>query len=85
MKFKKLYRDLKLDYDLFLWVKNVNSTNAVIYKDEQNLLKNFKKNVLKRQRKRKDNDIVKDANLRLTKLKEYKLQSPKWQPQSPSI
>ncbi|CAG8449877.1 24972_t:CDS:1, partial [Dentiscutata erythropus] len=91
MKFKKLLHELKLDYNLFFWVKNVNSTNSFIYKNEQKLLKNFKTNILKRKKKKQDNNIVVAINIRLEKLKqenlkqeEYKLQSPQWHPQSPS-
>ena len=43
MRFKRSYRLIRLDYDLFLWIKSVNSTNAVVYKNEIELLNNFKK------------------------------------------
>ena len=90
MRFKKLFCQLKLDYDIFLYLKTFNSTNSTIYKNETELLKQFKQNVIKRKKKQTNININidKEINLinnRINQQEEYKLQSPKWQPKSLSI
>ncbi|CAG8809586.1 2917_t:CDS:1, partial [Dentiscutata erythropus] len=42
MKIKKKFRTLKLKYEIYLWVKNFNDTSSTIYKQECELLRNFK-------------------------------------------
>ncbi|KAF0444376.1 hypothetical protein F8M41_003480 [Gigaspora margarita] len=70
---------------------------TTIYKNEINLLKDFKQYVFRKGKKKKNNikiikNVVDLVDNRLTKIEEYKLkspeyklQSPKWQPQTPSI
>ena len=55
MKIKKIFRNIKLDYDIYLWVKNLNDMTSTIYKQESELLQNFKKSIFKRAKKTKIN------------------------------
>ncbi|CAG8798474.1 20410_t:CDS:1, partial [Dentiscutata erythropus] len=48
MKIKKIFCTIKLDYDIYLWVKNLNDTTSTIYKQKSELLQNFKKSIFKR-------------------------------------
>ncbi|CAG8709538.1 8351_t:CDS:1, partial [Cetraspora pellucida] len=43
----------KLDYEIFLWIKNFNDTGSTIYKNEPKLLREFKSNIFKRKKKQK--------------------------------
>ncbi|RIB17235.1 hypothetical protein C2G38_2187865 [Gigaspora rosea] len=91
MHFKKLFRTLKLDYDIFFWIKNFN-------KDEKKLLKDFKQYVFyKGKTKKNEEKDAKDINILVNNCiskieeytlkppEEYKLKSPEYYPQSPSI
>jgi hypothetical protein len=89
MRFKKLFRTLKPDYDIFFWVKNMNDTGTSIYKDEVKLLFEFKKYIFRKGKKKKINilDTGKLIDHRLKKIEEheeYQLKSPEWHPVSPS-
>ena len=83
MKIKKIFRNIKLDYDMYLWVKNLNDTTSTIYKQESNLLQNFKKTIFKRAKKKKINisEIKPIIESRLISLN----QSPEYHPQSPNF
>ncbi|CAG8805831.1 18302_t:CDS:2, partial [Gigaspora rosea] len=61
MRFKKLFRTLKLDYDIFFWIKSFNDTETTIYKDETKLLKDFKQYVFRKGNK-KDKKVAKDVD-----------------------
>ena len=65
MQFKKLFRQLKLDYDIFFYLKTFNSTNSTIYKNETELLKQFKQNVIKRKKKQTNININIDKEINL--------------------
>ena len=79
MRFKRMFRNLKLDYDIFFYLKSFNSTNSSIYKNKNELLKKFKSEVIKRKKKAKNININKEINTinkRINQQEEYKLQSP---------
>ena len=77
MRFKKLFHTLKPEYNIYLWVKNLNDTGSSIYKDEVKLLKDFKTYIFRKGKKKKINisDIIKSVKQRLDKIEEYKLNS----------
>ncbi|CAG8741278.1 22219_t:CDS:2, partial [Dentiscutata erythropus] len=83
MKIKKIFCTIKLDYDIYLWVKNLNDTTSTIYKQESELLQNFKKSIFKQAKKKKINisEIKPIVETRLTALN----QSPEYYPQSPNF
>ncbi|CAG8815626.1 742_t:CDS:1, partial [Dentiscutata erythropus] len=83
MRIKKIFRTIKLDYDIYLWVKNLNDTASSIYKQESELLQNFKKSIFKRAKKKKINisEIKPIVESRLTVLN----RSPEYHPQSPNF
>ena len=64
-------------------MKSFNSTNSSIYKNENELLKKFKSEVIKRKKKAKNININKEINTinkRINQQEEYKLQSLQWHP-----
>ena len=91
MRFKKLFRTLKPDYDIYLWVKNLNDTGSSVYKDEVKLLKDFKTYIFRKGKKKKINvsDTIKSVKQRLDKFEEkldsLQLKSPEYHPKSPSL
>ena len=91
MRFKKLFRTLKPDYDIYLWVKNLNDTSSSVYKDEVKLLKDFKTYIFRKGKKKKINvsDTIKSVKQRLDKFEEkldsLQLKSPEYHPKSPSL
>ncbi|CAG8819439.1 13134_t:CDS:1, partial [Cetraspora pellucida] len=38
MRIKKMFRERKLDYEIYFWIKSFKKTGSTIYKDEQKLL-----------------------------------------------
>src|SRR5437868_15469144 len=91
MRFKKLFRTLKPDYDIYLWVKNLNDTGSSVYKDEVKLLKEFKTYIFRKGKKKKINvsNTIKFVKQRLDKFEEkldsLQLKSPEYHPKSPSL
>src|SRR5437868_12050520 len=91
MRFKKLFHTLKPDYDIYLWVKNLNNTSSSVYKDEIKLLKDFKTYIFRKRKKKKINvsDIIKSVKQRLDKFEEkldsFQLKSPEYHPKSLSL
>ncbi|CAG8741311.1 18732_t:CDS:1 [Dentiscutata erythropus] len=81
MKIKKTFRTIKLDYEIYLWVKNLNDTTSSIYKQESELLQKFKKSIFKRAKKKKINiskikPIVELCLISLNRSPEYHPQFP---------
>ena len=89
MRFKKLFRTLKLDYDIFSWVKSFNPSTVAIYKNEVTLLQEFKQIVLKKKKNKKKDEVVvikeieKILDTRIDEIEEYHLKSPQLGPMSP--
>ena len=82
--FKKLLHRLKPDYDIYLWVKNFNDSTSSIYKNETELLKEFKR-VIFRKRVKKEQKIDKEVEQIIDKRLEDKTKSPEYHPQSLSM
>ncbi|RIB06609.1 hypothetical protein C2G38_2216627 [Gigaspora rosea] len=85
MRLKKHFRTLKLDYDIFFYVKNFNDTTSTIYKDEKKLLREFKKYIFRKGKKRKIvvAETVSLINKRMKHI-EDRMNSPEYHPLSPS-
>ncbi|CAG8813996.1 12582_t:CDS:1, partial [Gigaspora rosea] len=46
-----MFRNLKPDYEIFLWVKSFDCTGTTQYKNESQLLREFKQATIKRKKK----------------------------------
>ncbi|CAG8759501.1 3499_t:CDS:2 [Cetraspora pellucida] len=47
-----MFRERKLDYKIYFWIKSFKETGSTIYKDEQKLLQEFKLNIFKQKKKK---------------------------------
>ncbi|RIB01961.1 hypothetical protein C2G38_2050430 [Gigaspora rosea] len=85
MRLKKHFRTLKLNYDIFFHVKNFKDTTSTIYKDEKKLLREFKKYIFRKGKKRKIvvAETVSLINKRMKHI-EDRMNSPEYHPLSPS-
>ena len=90
MKMKRYLSRFKPDYEIWFWVKSFKSTCSQEYKNETELIKEFKRYVNRKGKKKKNrqtaSEIENIANTRLKEIKkpeEYKLQSPEYHPESP--
>ena len=88
MKIKKKFRTLKLKYEIYLWVKNFNDTSSTIYKQECELLRNFKQVIFKCRKTKKKLKLNKDKleiESRLVSLNKNSELAPVYHPQSPNF
>lgn len=85
MLLKKKLRYLKLDYNIWLWVKDMNCAGYTEYKVETQLLREFRDNVLKR-KKKVINNKEKNSCLEIENMvKDRVINSPEYHPVSPSV
>ena len=82
MRLKKKLRYLKLDYNIWLWVKNVNCTGYTEYKIETKLLREFRDNVTKRKKKNTEKKI--NSEIENMVKDRVMMNSPEYHPVSPS-
>ncbi|KAF0469256.1 hypothetical protein F8M41_025605 [Gigaspora margarita] len=54
---KKQFRNLRPDYEIFLWIKSFDCTGTTQYKNESQLLREFKHSAIKQKKKPKQNSI----------------------------
>ncbi|KAF0356333.1 hypothetical protein F8M41_014779 [Gigaspora margarita] len=89
------------DYEIFLWIKSFDCTRTTQYKNESQLLREFKQLALKQKKKQKSVQNTKkqhknnnDTKIELQKIittrqqildESYTLKSPEYHPQSPFI
>ncbi|KAF0412226.1 hypothetical protein F8M41_007959 [Gigaspora margarita] len=100
MRVKKQFRNLRPDYEIFLWIKSFDCTGTTQYKNESQLLREFKQSAIKRKKKPKQNSIQNKKSCKNnaeTEFQEmittrqqileeaYTLKSPEYQLQSPSV
>uniref|UniRef100_A0A8H3ZZG4 Uncharacterized protein n=1 Tax=Gigaspora margarita TaxID=4874 RepID=A0A8H3ZZG4_GIGMA len=101
MRIKKQFHNLRPDYEIFLWIKSFDCTGTTQYKNESQLLHEFKQLALKRKKKQKSVQNTKkqhknnnDTEIELQKMitmrqqildELYTLKSPEYHPQSLSI
>ncbi|KAF0543583.1 hypothetical protein F8M41_003547 [Gigaspora margarita] len=90
MRIKKQFRNLRPDYEIFLWIKSFDCTRTTQYKNESQLLCEFKQSTLKRKKKQKlSQNTKKQPETELQKMitkrqqildKSYTLISPEYHP-----
>ncbi|RIB24506.1 hypothetical protein C2G38_2283406 [Gigaspora rosea] len=51
MRIKRMFRNLKPDYEIFLWIKSFDCTETTQYKNKSQLLREFKQATIKRKKK----------------------------------